>query len=71
MHNACVKSNFVRKVGNRSDLKLLAVGSEALGFVRSTGALPVASASGTSLDALQPAAIGYCQDTTGGVGDLA
>lgn len=40
-------------------------------FVRGTGALLVASASGPSLDALQPTAIGYCQDTTGGVGALA
>lgn len=61
----------MRKAADRSDLTLVAVGSETLGFVRSTGALLVASASGPSLDALQPAAIGYCQDTTGGVGDLA
>lgn len=49
----------------------MAVESETPWFVRGTGALLVASASGPSLDALQPTAIGYCQDTTGGVGALA
>ena len=56
-------------LADRSDLKLVAVGSETPWFVRGSGALLlVASASGPSLDALQPTAIGYCQDTTGGVG---
>lgn len=69
------KVEFVRKkllqVTNRSDLKVAAVGSVTLWFVRGTGALLVASASGPSLDVLQPPAIGYCQDTTGGVGAIA
>lgn len=60
----CVKK--LAQVADRSDL-----GSETPWFVRGTGSLLVASASGPSLDALQPAAIGYCQDTTGGVGALA
>lgn len=59
------------QVARRSDLKLVTVGSETPWFIRATGALLVASASGPSLDALQPPAIGYCQDTTGGVGALA
>lgn len=69
--NKYVESSFVRKklaqVADRSDLKLVAVGSG----LSKAPTLLAASASGPSLDALQPAAIGYCQDTTGGVGALA
>lgn len=58
------------QVAFRSNHKLVALGSETPWFIRGTGALLVASASGPSLDALQPTAIGCCQDTTGGVGAL-